>query len=43
MISVVEFFRNLPKKKCTQCGEDMIHEKADCYGNVCDECDHPAR
>ena len=42
MINVIEFFRNLPKKKCSQCGNEM-HEKADCYGNLCDECDHPAR
>lgn len=43
MISLPEFFKNLPKKKCVQCGEDIVQEKADCYGNLCDECDHPAR
>ncbi|MFZ3578665.1 protein YhfH [Virgibacillus sp. DJP39] len=42
MKNVVEFFKSLPKKKCQLCGNDM-HEKADCYGNLCDECDHPAR
>ncbi|MBY7143059.1 YhfH family protein [Virgibacillus sp. NKC19-3] len=42
MINVVEFFRNLPRKKCAHCGHD-IHEKADCYINLCDDCDHPAR
>lgn len=42
MINVIEFFSNLPKKKCVKCQEDMV-EKADCYGNLCDECDHPAR
>ncbi|WP_102027983.1 protein YhfH [Salirhabdus sp. Marseille-P4669] len=42
MTSVIEFFRNLPKKVCKVCGE-QIDEKADCYGNICDECDHPAR
>jgi len=42
MMSVVEFFKNLPKKKCHLCGDDML-EKADCYGNLCDDCDHPAR
>jgi len=42
MTSILEFFRNLPKKKCHACGQDM-HEKADCYGNLCDDCDHPAR
>ncbi|WP_205138524.1 protein YhfH [Virgibacillus halotolerans] len=43
MKNVVEFFRNLPKKRCQQCGQEMMFEKADCYGNLCDECDHPAR
>jgi len=42
MIKVIEFFKNLPKKKCTLCGFDIV-EKADCYGNICDDCDHPAR
>lgn len=42
MGSIVEFFRNLSKKKCHWCGKE-INEKADCYGNICDECDHPAR
>lgn len=42
MKNVVEFFRSLPKKKCHDCGNDML-ELADCYGNLCDECDHPAR
>ncbi|MEN1970237.1 protein YhfH [Lentibacillus sp. N15] len=42
MDNIVEFFKKLPKKKCQRCGQDM-NEKADCYGNVCDECDHPAR
>jgi len=42
MKNVIEFFRNLPKKKCHMCGNE-INEKADCYTNICDECDHPAR
>jgi len=42
MINVIEFFRNLPEKICHHCGHPMF-EKADCYGNICDECDHPAR
>lgn len=42
MINVMDFFRNLPKKKCSKCGHEMV-EKADCYGNLCDDCDHPAR
>ncbi|MDL4842783.1 protein YhfH [Aquibacillus rhizosphaerae] len=41
MISMVEFFRNLPRKKCSKCGNDIV-EKADCYVNLCDNCDHPA-
>ncbi|WP_243646778.1 protein YhfH [Melghiribacillus thermohalophilus] len=40
--SVLEFFRNLPQKKCSKCGKD-IQEQADCYGNLCYDCDHPAR
>ncbi|MBB6454698.1 ArsR family metal-binding transcriptional regulator [Salirhabdus euzebyi] len=42
MLSILEFFRNLPRKNCSVCGS-QIDEKADCYGNLCDECDHPAR
>lgn len=42
MQSIVEFFRNLPSKRCVHCGNQMV-EKADCYGNICDDCDHPAR
>jgi len=42
LINVIEFFRNLPKKKCTDCGHDMA-EQADCYGNRCEKCEHPAR
>lgn len=42
MFDVIAFFKNLPNKKCHRCGE-TICEKADCYGNLCDECDHPAR
>jgi len=42
MINVIEFFRNLPEKICRECGHAM-NEKADCYINICDECDHPAR
>ena len=41
MLGLVEFFKNLPKKKCHHCGNNIV-EKADCYGNVCDECDSPA-
>ncbi|WP_181349214.1 protein YhfH [Thalassobacillus sp. CUG 92003] len=41
MMSIVEFFRNLPKKQCAKCGK-TIQEQADCYGNTCDDCNHPA-
>ncbi|HLQ95517.1 MAG TPA: protein YhfH [Pseudogracilibacillus sp.] len=42
MMNVLEFFRTLPRKRCHHCGAEMV-EKADCYGNICDTCDHPAR
>lgn len=42
MINVIDFFKNLPKKHCQQCGVEMV-EQADCYGNTCHECSHPAR
>lgn len=35
--SIVEFFKNLPVKKCTECG-NKIEEQADCYGNTCNHC-----
>ncbi|WP_197025135.1 protein YhfH [Paucisalibacillus sp. EB02] len=42
MINVLEFFQSLPKRKCQKCGHD-ITEQADCYINICEKCDHPAR
>jgi len=42
MKNIVEFYRNLPKKRCQECNQ-VINEKADCYSNICDECDQPAR
>jgi hypothetical protein len=42
MQSIVDFFKSLPRKKCQECGQDIM-EKADCYGNICDDCDSPAR
>ncbi|WP_208590421.1 protein YhfH [Gracilibacillus suaedae] len=41
MKSIVEFFRNIPRKKCSKCGNDIV-EQADCYHNICDSCSHPA-
>ncbi|WP_069202997.1 protein YhfH [Bacillus testis] len=35
--SSVEFFKNLPPKKCTECGK-AIEEQHECYGNTCDQC-----
>ncbi|PZX04930.1 YhfH-like protein [Psychrobacillus insolitus] len=35
--NVLEFFRNLPEKKCATCGE-KIEEQHECYGNTCDKC-----
>lgn len=32
-----EFFRNLPGKCCSKCG-NTIEEQADCYINICEEC-----
>ncbi|WP_081658219.1 protein YhfH [Pontibacillus halophilus] len=40
--SALEFFKSLPKKKCSDCGTD-INEQADCYSNLCEKCNHPAR
>ncbi|MCJ8005946.1 protein YhfH [Lederbergia wuyishanensis] len=35
--NVIEFFKNLPAKKCTECGE-KITEQHECYGTKCDKC-----
>lgn len=35
--NIMEFFRNLPPKKCTECGHE-IEEQHECYGNKCDKC-----
>ncbi|MCJ7840402.1 YhfH family protein [Lederbergia sp. NSJ-179] len=35
--SIVEFFKDLPPKKCAECGEP-IEEQHECYGNLCDQC-----
>ncbi len=37
LINVIEFFKNLPAKKCVDCG-DNIEEQHECYGNKCDKC-----
>ncbi|MCA1039415.1 YhfH family protein [Bacillus infantis] len=35
--NIVEFFRNLPAKQCSECGSS-IDEQHECYGNKCDKC-----
>ncbi|KIL50142.1 hypothetical protein KP77_15170 [Jeotgalibacillus alimentarius] len=35
--NVMEFFRNLPPKKCASCGEQM-EEQAEAYTTVCSKC-----
>ncbi|WP_069201769.1 protein YhfH [Bacillus niameyensis] len=35
--SILEFFKNLPPKKCSECGEAIV-EQHECYGNKCDKC-----
>lgn len=37
LLSPVEFFRNLPKKECPECGE-FIEEQAESYVTECDRC-----
>jgi hypothetical protein len=37
MVNSTEFFKNLPPKKCTECGKE-IEEQHECYGNTCDGC-----
>ncbi|MEK3887497.1 protein YhfH [Bacillus sp. FSL K6-3431] len=35
--NVVDFFKNLPPKICTNCG-DQVAEQHECYGTTCDKC-----
>ncbi|MEI5906472.1 protein YhfH [Bacillus spongiae] len=37
LTNVVDFFKNLPAKKCSKCGE-KIEEQHECYGNHCENC-----
>ena len=37
MQSPVEFFKNLPKKECSECGQ-IIEEQAESYLMECDYC-----
>ena len=37
LIKITEFFKNLPRKKCMDCGHE-IEEQHECYGNRCCEC-----
>ncbi|MFT4414816.1 protein YhfH [Fredinandcohnia humi] len=37
LVKSTEFFKNLPPKKCAECGNN-IDEQHECYGNKCDNC-----
>ena len=37
LMSPVEFFRNLPKKVCPECGQQM-EEQAESYMSECERC-----
>ncbi|ANB60722.1 protein YhfH [Anoxybacteroides amylolyticum] len=37
LMKISEFFKNLPRKKCTDCGKE-IEEQHECYGNKCNNC-----
>ena len=37
MTPSTEFFKNLPAKQCTDCGEE-INEQHESYLNQCDKC-----
>ena len=37
LMNPVEFFRNLPKKECPECGQH-IEEQAESYLMECDRC-----
>ncbi|MDQ0246534.1 hypothetical protein J2S09_004138 [Bacillus fengqiuensis] len=39
LVKMSEFFKNLPLKKCLECGKE-IEEQHECYGNKCDHCLH---
>ncbi len=35
--NVIEFFKNLPAKKCVSCDQEIV-EQHECYSNKCDAC-----
>jgi len=37
MLNPVEFFKNLPKKVCPECGQ-MVEEQAESYLMECERC-----
>lgn len=37
LVNSTEFFKNLPRKQCHECGKE-IEEQHECYGNTCDQC-----
>ncbi|OIJ12781.1 YhfH family protein [Anaerobacillus arseniciselenatis] len=36
--TATDFFKNLPPKQCTNCGNE-IDEMHDCYTHQCEKCD----
>lgn len=39
IVNVIEFFKNLPAKKCVTCGNE-IEEQHECYNTKCDACNN---
>ncbi|MDQ0232221.1 protein YhfH [Metabacillus malikii] len=37
LIKITDFFRNLPKKQCKECGNEM-EEQHECYSHTCNSC-----
>ncbi|WP_342046427.1 protein YhfH [Bacillus sp. OTU530] len=37
LMKMTEFFKNLPRKKCANCGTE-IEEQHECYSNECTKC-----
>ncbi|MFC5464710.1 protein YhfH [Lederbergia graminis] len=35
--NIIEFFKNLPPKKCAECGK-QIEEQHECYETKCPQC-----
>ena len=37
LIKMAEFYKNLPRKKCTNCKKE-VEKQHECYVNKCEEC-----